>query len=86
MNISRIMDTWTRQMGFPVLQYTIDGGDLVVTQSRFLADPTNSNNQTIVPSPFNYKWDVPISFKTDKSPDAQIQWLKMEDANGTFIE
>ncbi|KAK3888871.1 hypothetical protein Pcinc_007085, partial [Petrolisthes cinctipes] len=41
-NIARVMDTWTRQMGYPVLQVSVSKSDktkLEVRQSRFLSDP-----------------------------------------------
>ena len=36
--IARIMDTWTRQMGFPVLELRRSGASYLVSQRRFLAD------------------------------------------------
>jgi len=78
LNISRIMNTWTRQMGYPVLSYTLSGDNLTITQSRFLDDPKNQNNLKDTPSPYGYKWDVPIFYVTDKASEIQSTWLKME--------
>ncbi len=52
LDIPRIMDTWTRQMGFPVLTYTMNGNQLAVKQTRFLSDP--NSNATVTPSPYKY--------------------------------
>lgn len=52
-DIARIMDTWTRQMGYPVLSYTVNGNELTVRQSRFLSDP--NSNATVTPSPYGYR-------------------------------
>ena len=50
LNITRIMDTWTMQMGFPHLTYTLVGDELTIKQSRFLSDP--DSNVTATPSPY----------------------------------
>lgn len=44
------MNTWTMQMGFPVLTYTLNGNQLTIKQSRFLSDP--DSNVTATPSPY----------------------------------
>ena len=39
-NINAIMDTWTRQMGFPVVNVAVKSKtSYTLTQKRFLADP-----------------------------------------------
>ncbi|KAF0305364.1 Glutamyl aminopeptidase [Amphibalanus amphitrite] len=50
--ISKIMDTWTRQMGFPVLELTrsAGGATYTVSQRRFLAD---KEAEDTTKSPFN---------------------------------
>uniref|UniRef100_A0A8C5M2Z4 Aminopeptidase n=1 Tax=Leptobrachium leishanense TaxID=445787 RepID=A0A8C5M2Z4_9ANUR len=62
-SVSRIMDTWVLQMGFPVV--TIDTTTGVVTQKHFLLDPESVVTR---PSPFNYIWTVPITFTKNTSP------------------
>jgi aminopeptidase N len=38
-NITRVMDTWTRQMGYPVVTATNGpNGDVILTQERFMFD------------------------------------------------
>nr|XP_032805617.1 aminopeptidase N-like [Petromyzon marinus] len=60
--VKEIMDTWTLQMGYPVIKLDTSSGK--VTQKHFLIDP-----EAVVerPSPFNYQWHVPITWKKDGS-------------------
>ncbi|XP_066993050.2 glutamyl aminopeptidase isoform X2 [Anabrus simplex] len=73
-NITQVMDTWTRQMGFPVITVTVnENGDRVLSQSRFLADPSASKTNDV--SPFGYKWEVPITYTTSSSKNVAHTWL-----------
>uniref|UniRef100_A0A8C3PS26 Aminopeptidase n=1 Tax=Calidris pygmaea TaxID=425635 RepID=A0A8C3PS26_9CHAR len=56
--VKEVMDTWTRQMGYPVLQM---GSNSVFTQKRFLLDP--SANPSHPPSDLGYKWNIPVKWK-----------------------
>lgn len=81
------MDTWTRQMGFPLISISRDGGTITANQTRFLltSDPFNENNTALeLPkSVFNYKWFVPLSYYTDLSDEEETVWMNMTD--GWFI-
>ena len=70
------MDTWTRQKGFPVVVLKrLPNGDYVGIQERFFANQNDSNDND-EPSPFNYKWDIPITYITSKQPDEKsLQWF-----------
>ena len=49
-------------------------------QSRYLLDP--SAEEKSPPSPYNYKWDIPITWITNSDPKEQkIQWM---DSNEPF--
>lgn len=37
--MTSVMDTWTRQMGFPVITIKKKGNAFELTQEHFLADP-----------------------------------------------
>lgn len=39
LNVTAIMDTWTRQKGFPVVNVQKSDNKYILTQKRFLADP-----------------------------------------------
>ena len=71
--IEKIMDTWTLQMGYPVLHVTkMSETKYKITQERFLKDKTAVDTSN---SPFSYKWDVPITWITNKNNDPQLHWL-----------
>ena len=53
-NVTEIMDTWTRQMGYPVLNVTRQGNAFVIGQKRFLLDPTPDFSREKYTSPFGY--------------------------------
>ncbi|NXB07559.1 AMPE aminopeptidase, partial [Cnemophilus loriae] len=55
--VKEVMDTWTRQMGYPVLEM---GDNSVFTQKRFLLDP--SANASHPPSDLGYKWNIPVKW------------------------
>uniref|UniRef100_A0A4W3HEC8 Aminopeptidase n=1 Tax=Callorhinchus milii TaxID=7868 RepID=A0A4W3HEC8_CALMI len=57
--VKEVMDTWTNQMGYPVLQVQKES---TIIQSRFILDP--SSNPEEPPSPFNYLWNIPLQWYT----------------------
>ncbi|CAL4084418.1 unnamed protein product [Meganyctiphanes norvegica] len=71
--VGDIMDTWTRQMGFPVLNIkTANSGKIEVRQERFLADPDAVSPND---SKYGYKWDVPVTFITNLNQNTKQLWL-----------
>ncbi|KAK7866387.1 hypothetical protein R5R35_009814 [Gryllus longicercus] len=79
--VKTIMDTWTRQMGFPLVTVSRTGNIISATQHRFLVT-AHMNNDTIHPeeSPFGYKWFVPLSYYTDVDPSSiHHVWMNMTD-------
>ncbi|CAJ1074218.1 glutamyl aminopeptidase [Xyrichtys novacula] len=66
--VADVMDTWTKQMGYPVLDLFVSDTGAKLTQRRFLLDP--KANATEPPSPFEYKWTIPVewhSLTSDKN-------------------
>ncbi|KAI8519879.1 Endoplasmic reticulum aminopeptidase 1 [Branchiostoma belcheri] len=63
LDVKTVMDTWTLQMGYPVVSLTRDygRGTAQATQQYFLLDPTAS---TSAPSDFGYRWHIPLTFIT----------------------
>uniref|UniRef100_A0A6M2E291 Aminopeptidase n=1 Tax=Xenopsylla cheopis TaxID=163159 RepID=A0A6M2E291_XENCH len=84
MDLTKIMDTWTRQMGLPVVTvaYGSKNGEFVLTQKRFLTDPSKENQGD--PSPYNYRWEIPITYVTDKKDDYKLEWFPREDLSKTI--
>ncbi|XP_056420529.1 glutamyl aminopeptidase [Hyla sarda] len=64
--VKDVMDTWTRQMGYPVLNVS----DNVVKQERFLLDP--NANSSHPESPFNYLWNIPVTYYSTNNKDKYI--------------
>nr|CAD7433373.1 unnamed protein product [Timema monikensis] len=75
LDITRVMDTWTRQMGFPVVTVTPQrGGVRELRQSRFLADPAALGDQ----QEGGYLWDIPVTYTTASSDKVHRAWLKSD--------
>lgn len=67
-SVKQMMDTWTLQMGYPVLKITKKGAGnkYTVSQERFLYD-RKTNVTSKYKSPFNYTWVVPFTYITNGS-------------------
>lgn len=79
MTVKQVMDTWTLQAGYPVVNVTRDGNDIILTQQRYML-PDSLNNDTT-------KWFVPISFGTAKKiadTEAPEYWLPNTDESLTI--
>ncbi|XP_047482312.1 aminopeptidase N-like isoform X2 [Penaeus chinensis] len=65
-SVKKIMDTWTLQMGYPVIKVTrsSDGTSATVSQERFLLVKNPNSTDT-----HDYKWWVPLSYTTETNPD-----------------
>lgn len=73
-NVAKVMDTWTRQMGFPLLTVKrTSANTFSVTQKRFLANPEAKSDSST--SKFGYKWEVPIFYATSLNQDNALVWL-----------
>ncbi|XP_053259759.1 glutamyl aminopeptidase isoform X1 [Podarcis raffonei] len=55
--VQEVMDTWTKQMGYPVLNVLPNS---MITQQRFLLDPTADPSQPA--SEFGYRWNIPVKW------------------------
>nr|XP_045618493.1 glutamyl aminopeptidase-like isoform X1 [Procambarus clarkii] len=79
-DVGEIMDTWTRQMGYPVVNVVRTScEEVTLTQKRFLQDPAAQYDPS--ESEFGYKWDIPISYITSLDVRAQQAWLYREADN-----
>ncbi|CAF1231329.1 unnamed protein product [Rotaria magnacalcarata] len=70
--LSEILSTWTKQIGYPVLNVTQEqkGNNRLITieQTRFLADGTTDDN---------LKWKIPINICTKSNPTEHVHQLYM---------
>ncbi|XP_040185208.1 glutamyl aminopeptidase [Rana temporaria] len=78
--VKEVMDTWTRQMGYPVLN--VSSGN-TVTQERFLLD--YEANPLNPPTSFNYRWNIPVTFySTSNKDEKNISMYNIADASITL--
>ncbi|CAK9820780.1 Glutamyl aminopeptidase [Anthophora plagiata] len=83
LNLTAIMDTWTRQKGFPVVNVKKSGNKYTLTQKRFLADPDATFDSS--ESEFGYKWTIPVTYITNKMSKPTLVWFD-KDAEDLVIE
>ncbi|XP_045117616.1 aminopeptidase N-like [Portunus trituberculatus] len=84
LTVKTIMDTWTLQMGYPVIKVerSADGTSAAVSQERFLLVKDDNSDDT-----HDYKWWVPLTYTGQDQPDfSQTQtkvWMKDSEAQLT---
>ena len=83
LHVTAIMDTWTRQEGFPVINVQKSENKFVLTQKRFLEDPDAISNPS--KSDYKYHWTVPITYITNRNETPTLIWFD-KDANEVVIE
>ncbi|KFM82335.1 Endoplasmic reticulum aminopeptidase 2, partial [Stegodyphus mimosarum] len=84
-NVSQIMDTRTRQKGYPLIAVTFENPAVKVKQQRFRATALASDDDLSTDeSPYGYKWFLPITYVTDLSDKQNICWLNMTDGEFTL--
>ncbi|XP_033100366.1 glutamyl aminopeptidase-like [Anneissia japonica] len=78
-DIKGLMDTWTLQMGFPVVKLSRKNSDtLSAEQEWFLVDPAANKSQAEFDSPFNYKWNIYLDYKFPGESD-KVQLMETND-------
>ncbi|CAH1964992.1 unnamed protein product [Acanthoscelides obtectus] len=90
LDIRTIIDTWTHQMGFPLVRLKREGSEVVATQSRFLltSEPDQSERNltislttTTTHKPFHhqkdYKWYIPLTYYTNNDSEVKSVWLNI---------
>lgn len=83
-SVKQMMDTWTLQMGYPVLNITAKSNTVQrVSQERFLYD-RSSNITSKYSSPFNYTWVVPFTYNTKNSTVTVSKPLNMTSVEITW--
>jgi aminopeptidase N len=68
-NIAKMMDTWTRQAGYPMVSFDTQGSttSIQISQQQFLL---NSENTT------NAQWIVPITVATETGATSELLLLE----------
>ncbi|XP_009978824.1 PREDICTED: glutamyl aminopeptidase [Tauraco erythrolophus] len=86
-SVQEVMDTWTKQMGYPVLEM---GSDSVFTQKRFLLDP--SADASYPASDFGYKWNIPVKWELESSTNYTVyntsntEGITIASPSNTFVK
>ncbi|XP_076673126.1 glutamyl aminopeptidase isoform X2 [Andrena cerasifolii] len=83
LNVTAIMDTWTRQKGFPVVNVHKSDNKYILTQKRFLADPDAQFDSS--DSKYGYKWTIPITYITNRTSKSNLLWFD-KNAENLVIE
>ncbi|KAF7648502.1 hypothetical protein LDENG_00156040, partial [Lucifuga dentata] len=73
--IAEVMDTWTKQMGYPVLDLSVSETQAMLRQKRFLLDPKADASQP--PSPLSYKWTIPVKWHSVKSDKNMVDMFNL---------
>lgn len=62
LTVKDIMDTWTLQANFPILNVQRNGSDIIISQQRFLLPTLNEKDS-------EQTWNIPITYATEANPD-----------------
>ncbi|XP_023019123.2 aminopeptidase A isoform X2 [Leptinotarsa decemlineata] len=84
LNVAELMDTFTVQMGYPILTATVSGDNYTFTQKRFLKDPKAEYNES--ETTYKYKWTVPVTYVTDLGKSTELSLLKHSDEELTITK
>ncbi|KAG5887715.1 hypothetical protein JTB14_020018 [Gonioctena quinquepunctata] len=82
LNIAEFMETFTVQMGYPILTATVSGDQYTFTQKRFLKDPNAAFKES--ESKYEYKWTVPVTYVTDLGKSSELILFKYSDKKLTI--
>ncbi|XP_017104425.2 glutamyl aminopeptidase isoform X1 [Drosophila bipectinata] len=69
-DVKLIMQTWTEQMGLPVVEVEKTGFTYKLTQKRFLANEDDYAAEAEASS-FNYRWSIPITYQSSLNSEVQ---------------
>lgn len=82
------MDTWTNQMGFPLITIIREENEILATQERFLltTEAANSTARMMPKSKYEYKWYVPLTYITNNNTDhVNSVWMNMTDGEFNIL-
>ncbi|XP_017084588.2 glutamyl aminopeptidase isoform X2 [Drosophila eugracilis] len=82
-DVKLIMQTWTEQMGLPVVEVEKTGNTVKLTQKRFLANEDDYAAEAEASS-FNYRWSIPITYTSSVSSEVQSFIFNHNDNEATF--
>lgn len=74
LTVKDIMDSWTLQAGYPVLNVKKNGSDIIISQQRFLLPKADENDTS--------RWFIPITYSTTSHPatnEIPEYWMTQND-------
>ncbi|KYO24411.1 glutamyl aminopeptidase [Alligator mississippiensis] len=77
--VKEVMDTWTRQMGYPVLELY---SNLTIRQKRFLLDPEAHPSEP--PSALGYTWNIPVKWRAGNT--TTLTFYNKSESSGITIK
>ncbi|KAH9509723.1 hypothetical protein Btru_044338 [Bulinus truncatus] len=79
-DVGHIMESWTCQMGYPVVTIVEGEGHYTLHQARFLLDEDVKKEHETNASA-GYKWNIPFTYVTQKQPNLKkTVWLNFTSA------
>ncbi|EDX13089.1 GD18897 [Drosophila simulans] len=82
-DVKQIMQTWTEQMGLPVVEVEKSGSTYKLTQKRFLANEDDYAAEAEASS-FNYRWSIPITYTSSINNEVQSLIFNHNDNEATI--
>ncbi|XP_068751951.1 puromycin-sensitive aminopeptidase-like [Montipora capricornis] len=77
--VAEVMETWTKQMGFPVLSVSAeqkgDSREVTISQSKFFADGASQGS---------YHWQVPVGISSAVNPSGSVANTLMNQTSCTI--
>jgi glutamyl aminopeptidase len=71
-NVTKVMNSWTRQSGFPLINVVFKNNTATLTQTRFYLRPTRNETSPNI-------WMIPINWATRSNPNfnntEKVVWL-----------
>jgi len=71
LNVTDVMLPWTLQLNYPVVKVLKEDGKLVVTQKRFLKNPTAVDTGKYT-SDYGYLWKIPFTYVASSGRDFNV--------------
>ncbi|CAG5120980.1 unnamed protein product, partial [Candidula unifasciata] len=89
LTVKQIMDTWTNQMGLPVVTVIRREGKIHLSQQRFLLMGSLGHTDAAkekFQSPYGYKWIIPFTYKTSNQNEEHLLWLSEHEDQVEFSD
>lgn len=83
-DVASLMDTWTKQMGYPVITLQREGSRVTAAQNRFLLYSKTKISQEFK-SPYGYKWQIPFIYSISSEPQNVKKMLIKKDTESFEI-